>query len=66
MESPQPPVPALTLADWVSAYLAQMTPKQRLGHEIATEQLGGSYSVEKSVRFLRYVREKQAQAQAQA
>ena len=51
--------PPKTTAEWVSEYLAQMTPKQQQGHRIATEQLGGSYSVEKSVRFLRYVREKQ-------
>jgi hypothetical protein len=40
--------------EWVRMYIAQLTPKQRLGHEIATEQLGGSYSVERSVSFLQW------------
>jgi hypothetical protein len=46
-------------AELVEAYIKSMSPKDYLAYQIAKEHLGTSFTVEKSVGYLRWLKNKE-------
>ena len=48
---------------FVNKYIESMSPKEKKAMEIAKSHLGSTFSIEKSVGFLKWLKKNQAQAQ---
>lgn len=54
LETQAIPKPSTSMTDTVSAFMASLTPNERIAHAIAVEKLGTSYDITRTHGFVRW------------